>query len=274
MCKPINFNIVNKFLNMQYSICTTVYNSESIVRDFLTPILNTNHEIVIVDGQSRDKTYEILSEYGNRINLVQGKYSRGLGRKTAIEHSHGDIIVMMDFDIQISSIDPVIKAYESYGVNDKIFEFHLVGDECNQNIFIATRSLFDYYDAWQNVNCMDDIYFEKVCNHFNAIRRIDLECPYKCLKIRNMGAGRESRYEISFMGKIMRRVRCTSDILFISGFTYSRLLEFYKLHGFSGKVYGLFLYSSARILKRFVNTPSISNKIKEVEDKASKQESP
>lgn len=201
--------------------CIAPHTIDTCGESVLTLILNTNHEIVIVDGQSRDKTYEILSEYGNRINLVQGKYSRGMGRKTSIEHFHGDIIVMMDFDIQISSIDSVIKAYESYGVTDKIFEFHLVGDKCNQNIFIATRSLFDYYDAWQNVNCMYDIYFEKVCNRFNAIRRIDLECPYKCLKIRNMGAVRESRYEISFIGKIMRRVRWTSDILFISGFTYS-----------------------------------------------------
>ena len=264
----INFNTIIKFTNMQYSICTTVYNSESIVKEFLTPLLQTDYEIVIVDGKSRDKTYDILSSYGNRINLIQKKCSRGMGRKTAIESSRGDVIVMMDFDIQISSIDRVIKAYESYGIANKIFEFHLIGDDCNQNIFIGNRALFDYYDAWQDVNCMDDIYFEKVCNHFNAINRIDLKCPYKCLKIRNMGAGRESRYEVNYLGKLMRRIKCTSDILFISGFTYNRLLKFYQLKGSSGKIYGLFLYTSARLLKKFIKAPSVNTKIHDIESKS------
>ncbi len=255
---------------MQYSICTTVYNSEGIVTDFLTPLLDTDHEIVVVDGGSKDRTSEILSKYSGRINLIEKKCSRGLGRKIAIENSHGHTIVLMDFDIQISSIDKVIKAYESYGIDNKIFEFHLIGDKCNQNIFIAKRELFDYYDAWQNVNCMDDIFFENVCNHFNAIIRINFECEYRCLKIRNLGAGRESRYEISMVGKLIRRIKCTSDILFVSGFTYRRLLKFYTLHGFVGKVYGLFLYITARFLTRFIKAPSVKNKIKEIESKNSK----
>ena len=255
---------------MKYSICVTVYNSEEIVKDFLAPLLDTDYGIVIVDGESTDKTAEILSGYGDRINLIERKCSRGLGRKIAIDNSHGENIIMTDFDIQIISIERIIKAYESYNINDKILAFHLLGDGCNPNVFVGRREIFNYYDAWQDVNCLDDIYFERVCNYFNAIKRIDFECEYKCLKIRNLTSGSESRYETGLARKLIRRVRCTSDIIFVSGLTYRKLLEFYKLHGFTGKVYGLFLYEAARILSKFIKTPSITDKIREVKERSNK----
>ncbi|WMT50608.1 MAG: glycosyltransferase family 2 protein [Ferroplasma sp.] len=253
---------------MKYSICVTVYNSEEIVKDFLRPLIDTDCEIVIVDGESSDKTAVILSDYGDRINLIKRKCSRGLGRKIAIDNSHGEYIIMTDFDIQLLDIKRIMEAYESYNSNDKILAFHLLGNECTPNVFVGSRRIFDYYDAWQDVNCMDDIYFEKVCNHFNAIKKIDFECEYKCLKIRNLTAGSESRYETDLARKLIRRVRCTSDVIFVSGFTYGKLLKFYKLKRFTGKVYGLFLYIVARILSKFIKTPSVTDKIREVETRS------
>lgn len=252
---------------MKYSICVTVYNSESIVKDFLTPLLSTDYEIVIVDGKSKDRTAEILSSYGSRIKLIERRCSRGLGRKIGIDNSSGDVIVIMDFDIQISSIEKVIKAYETYHIDNKIFVFHLKGNTCNQNIFIGRKEVFDYYDAWQDVNCFEDVYFERVCNHFNAIKRIDFELEYKCLKVRNLGAGRESRYETGTLGKIMRRIKCTSYIIFVSGFHYRRLLKYYTLHGIKGKVYGMLLYAPARLLSIFIKIPSVNDKIMEIQNK-------
>lgn len=255
---------------MKYSICVTVYNSEEIVKDFLAPLLDTHYEIVIVDGESTDKTAEILSGYGDRINLIKRKCSRGLGRKIAIDNSHGENIIITDFDIQILSIEKIIKAYESYNINDKILVFHLLGDDCNPNVFVGRREIFNYYDAWQDVNCMEDVFFTRVCKHFDAIKKIDFKCEYKCLKIKNLSAGRESRYETGIVGKLIRRIKCTADIIFVSGFTYRDLLKYYKLNGFRGKVYGLFLYATARPLTRFIKTPSITDKIREVKERSNK----
>ncbi len=83
---------------MKYSICVTVYNSEDVVDDFLSPLINTEYEIIVVDGMSTDRTPELLSKYQDRVKIIEQKCSRGLGRKIAIGNSTGDIIIIVDFD--------------------------------------------------------------------------------------------------------------------------------------------------------------------------------
>ena len=250
---------------MRYSICVTVYNSEDIVNDFLRPLIPTEYEIVVVDGMSTDRTPELLSKYGDRIKIIEQRCSRGLGRKIAIENSTGDIIIIVDFDIQISSLQEIVEAYEKIGLEDKISVFHLVGHSCSPNVFIGKKTLFNHYDAWQDVNYMDDVYFEKVCNHFDALRRVNFEANYKCLQIRGSGSGTETRYEVNIVRKILRRIKITADILFVSGFTYNQLLNFYKLKYIPGKLYGLALYIPAKLISYFIKTPSVNEKIKEIQ---------
>ena len=250
---------------MRYSICVTVYNSEDVVDVFLAPLIKTEYEIVVVDGMSTDRTPELLSKYKDRIKIIEKKCSRGLGRKIAIENSTGDVIMTLDFDIQIFSIEKIVEQYERSSPEDKISVFYLLGGNCNPSIFIGKKALFNHYDAWQDVNYMDDVYFEKVCNHFDALRRVNFKADYKCLKIRGSGSGRETRYEVNIVRKILRRIKITADILFVSGFTYNQLLNFYKLKYISGKLYGLALYIPAKLISYFIKTPSVNEKIKEIQ---------
>lgn len=252
---------------MRYSICVTVYNSENVVDDFLAPLIKTEYEIVVVDGMSTDKTPELLSKYKDRIKIIESKCSRGLGRKIAIENSTGDVIMTLDFDIQIFSIEKIVEQWEMVSSKDKISVFYLLGGICNPSIFIGKKALFNKYDAWQDVNCMDDVYFEKICNHFDALRRINFKADYKCLKIRGSGSGREGRYENNLIGKALRRISCTGDIIFVSGMSYRKLLEFYKLKSISGKLTGMGLYIPAKLISYFIKTPPVKEKIREIESR-------
>jgi glycosyltransferase involved in cell wall biosynthesis len=250
---------------MRYSICVTAYNSEDVVDDFLTPLIKTGYEIIVVDNMSTDKTPELLSKYRDNIKIIERKCSRGLGRKIGIENSTGDVIIIVDFDIELFSLGNIVEQYEKMD-DDKIYVFHLTGGSCCPNIFIGKKSLFEHYDPWQDVNCMEDVYFERVCRHFDALRRIQIEADYKCLKIRNKGPGSESRYEPGRIGKAVRRIKCTADIIFVSGLGYRKLLEYYKLKYIKEKLYGLALYIPAKLISYFIKAPSVNFKIREIEN--------
>ena len=59
--------------------------------------MGLDHEIIVVDGNSSDKTREIATTYGARVILEPCK---GYGRayKTGFEHARGQIIVTLDGD--------------------------------------------------------------------------------------------------------------------------------------------------------------------------------
>jgi len=81
---------------MKYSICTTVYNYEELVNQFLSKFVNTDHEIVILNGGSTDNTGKLLANYEDRIKIINLKSTRGMGKKLAIENASGDNIILID----------------------------------------------------------------------------------------------------------------------------------------------------------------------------------
>lgn len=85
------------------SLISTVLNEEDSIRDFLESILNQSllpDEIIIVDGGSKDRTYEILKEYEKKYSFIKVIQERGAniarGRNIAIKNSSGIIIVTAD----------------------------------------------------------------------------------------------------------------------------------------------------------------------------------
>ena len=54
------------------------------------------HEILVVDGYSKDKTVEIAKKFGTRI--LYDKKSKGSALITGFNHARGDIIITMDAD--------------------------------------------------------------------------------------------------------------------------------------------------------------------------------
>lgn len=96
---------------IDYSIILPVYNEEGtldVLYERLTRVmegLSPNYEIVFVDDNSKDRSFEIMSGFHGkdpRVRIV--RFSRNFGHQAAItaglDHARGDAVVMMDADLQ------------------------------------------------------------------------------------------------------------------------------------------------------------------------------
>ena len=86
------------------SVVVLNYNNKGIIDKCVDSLLQWNdryrYEIVVVDNQSTDGSYEQLTEkYGSRIHLVRNrKNGCSSGRNLGVKVSHGDYILFLDSD--------------------------------------------------------------------------------------------------------------------------------------------------------------------------------
>ncbi len=88
---------------MKISVISTVLNEEKNISQFMKSILNQSKkpdEIIIVDGGSKDKTFEILREFSQKNKLFAVFQEKGAnisrGRNIAIKKAKGDILIVAD----------------------------------------------------------------------------------------------------------------------------------------------------------------------------------
>ncbi|MCL1948037.1 MAG: glycosyltransferase, partial [Chitinivibrionia bacterium] len=99
------FPLPQKILRL-ISVILPVYNVEEYLRQCLDSIVNQtykNIEIICVNDASTDNSLSILNEYAQidkRIIVIDKKVNEGVeqARKTALEHSKGKYIIMVDSD--------------------------------------------------------------------------------------------------------------------------------------------------------------------------------
>ncbi len=96
---------------MKASFISTVFNEEKNIKSFLNSLLEQTKkldEIIIVDGGSTDRTYEILEEYAKKYKQVQVFQEKGAniarGRNLAISMTKFDIILVSDAGCVIDKI--------------------------------------------------------------------------------------------------------------------------------------------------------------------------
>jgi glycosyltransferase involved in cell wall biosynthesis len=87
----------------EISVIIPTYNEEKGVERTLRSISNqtlprSNYEIIVVDGYSKDKTWEIASKYADKVILQKGKGVGG-ARNDGAEIANGRIIVHTDADV-------------------------------------------------------------------------------------------------------------------------------------------------------------------------------
>lgn len=89
---------------MKISIITVCYNSEKTIEDTIKSVLSQSYddfEYIIVDGQSKDQTLEIIGQYKNdkHIKLISEK-DKGLydAMNKGIRNSTGDVIGIINSD--------------------------------------------------------------------------------------------------------------------------------------------------------------------------------
>ena len=68
-------------INPKFSIITVVYNGESSIEKTILSVINqsySNIEYIIVDGQSKDRTIEIIKKYRDRVSKIVSEKDDGL----------------------------------------------------------------------------------------------------------------------------------------------------------------------------------------------------
>lgn len=111
------------FENKLISIISPVYYGELVIEELVNRIHNLlreikiNYEIILVDDGSPDASWKIISDLcENDIHLTGIKLNKNYGQHTAIkaglENCNGDIIIVMDCDLQ-DPPEEIIKLIES-----------------------------------------------------------------------------------------------------------------------------------------------------------------
>ena len=96
---------------MKLSIVSPVYKAELILDELVARIfaeaekITNNFELVLVEDGSPDNSWEKIIQYCDRYKNVKGiKLSRNFGQHYAIsagiKYSKGDVIIIMDCDLQ------------------------------------------------------------------------------------------------------------------------------------------------------------------------------
>jgi len=84
------------------SVVLATYNEEKNLPDCLESVKDFADEIVIVDGQSFDKTVEIAKKYNAKIKITTNKPIFHINKQMAIDMASSDWILQLDADERIS----------------------------------------------------------------------------------------------------------------------------------------------------------------------------
>ncbi len=85
------------------SVVLATYNEEKNLPDCLESVKDFADEIVIVDGQSFDKTVEIAKKYNAKIKITTNKPIFHINKQMAIDMASSDWILQLDADERISN---------------------------------------------------------------------------------------------------------------------------------------------------------------------------
>lgn len=131
---------------MKISLITVCYNSESTIEDTLKSVLlqtYENYEYLIIDGESSDRTLEIIKKYekkfNGRLKYISEK-DKGLydAMNKGINMASGDIIGILNSDDILANSNIFKKIVDNYDGDTDI----LYGDVlyCNNDFSIVKRN--------------------------------------------------------------------------------------------------------------------------------------
>jgi glycosyltransferase involved in cell wall biosynthesis len=88
---------------MRLSLCIAVYNEEDNLHYPLDSCIDWVDEVIIVDGQSTDKTVEIAKKYGKKVKIISTENRKmfHINKQMAISAAKGEWILQLDADEEI-----------------------------------------------------------------------------------------------------------------------------------------------------------------------------
>ncbi|MDZ7586224.1 MAG: glycosyltransferase family 2 protein [Patescibacteria group bacterium] len=87
---------------MKLSVVIATFNEQQNIKACLDSIKDLAAEIIVVDGQSKDKTREIAKELGAKVFKVSNKPIFHLNKQLAVDKAANNWILQLDADEQIS----------------------------------------------------------------------------------------------------------------------------------------------------------------------------
>lgn len=126
---------------MKISIVTATYNSSSTVRDTIESVLKQSYqdyEYIIVDGNSKDNTIDIVAEFKDRFNgrlRWVSEPDKGIydAMNKGIEMATGEVVGILNSDDFFTSDDVLERVAKEFDMNstlDAIYgDIHFVKDE-------------------------------------------------------------------------------------------------------------------------------------------------
>lgn len=110
------------------SIITTVLNGEKHIEETILSVINQDYkniEYIIIDGQSKDKTLEIIRKYENKIDIWISEKDDGIyyGFNKGLKLARGDLIGFVNSDdiLLPNAIKTLVKYYKNFPKVDFIF---------------------------------------------------------------------------------------------------------------------------------------------------------
>jgi len=132
-----------KWENMKVSVITVVYNNIETISDAIDSVLQQeydNIEYIIIDGKSNDGTVEIISRYGDKIDIFISEKDDGIydAINKGIRLANGDIIGLLHSDDIFTDenvISRVVEPFFDLGI-DSIYSDLVYVDKHDQNKII------------------------------------------------------------------------------------------------------------------------------------------
>ncbi len=90
--------------HISLSVALAVYNEETSLAECLDSIKEIATEIVIVDGNSSDKTVEIAESYGAKVIHESNRQNFHINKQIAIDACTSDWVLQLDADERVSSM--------------------------------------------------------------------------------------------------------------------------------------------------------------------------
>ena len=110
---------------MKISIITVCYNSEKYIKYAIESVINqtyANIEYIIVDGNSKDKTVDIIKSYGNKITKFVSEPDKGIydAMNKGIKMATGDVVAILnsdDFYANTNVIENIANAFTDNSID-------------------------------------------------------------------------------------------------------------------------------------------------------------
>jgi glycosyltransferase involved in cell wall biosynthesis len=94
---------MNKMSSQELSVAIATFNEEKNIKDCLESVKDFADEIVIVDGESKDRTVEIAKKYTDKIIITENKPMFHINKNLAIDNCSNDWILQLDADERVST---------------------------------------------------------------------------------------------------------------------------------------------------------------------------